>query len=142
VYDGQIKENVYTENCNLQTSYAKYRHPDKEQMRLRLLLDLYYLNLKQFMADFRYACDDYSQQMPVYMQEALTIYAMQNKQPQLVKMFPVSRPVIELCNNFFHELRLYQGMPEEGAKQLLKYKGTLCYHFAFCNIYDYKEKRK
>ena len=142
VYDGQIKENVYTENCNLQTSYAKYRHPDKEQMRLRLMLDLYYLNLKQFMADFRYACDDYSQQMPVYMQEALTIYAMQNKQPQLVKMFPVSRPVIELCNNFFHELRLYQGMPEEGAKQLLKYKGTLCYHFAFCNIYDYKDKRK
>lgn len=142
VFDGQVNENIYTENCNLHTSYTKYRRPNEEQMQLRLMLDLYYLNLQQFFADFRYACDAYRHQMPVYMQEALTIYAMQNKQPELVRMFPVSTPVIQQCNDFFRELRLYQGNPEIGAEQMAKYRGTLCYHLAFCNIYDYKERGK
>ncbi|MCQ2208523.1 MAG: DUF6057 family protein [Paludibacteraceae bacterium] len=142
VFDGQVNENIYTDNCNLQTSYAKYRRPEPEQMRLRLMTDLYYLNMEQFVADFRYACSAYQQQMPVYMQEALTIYAMQSKQHQVLQMFPVSREVIQYCNNFFQELRLYQGHPEEGAKQMEKYKGSLCYHMAFCNIYDYQNLNK
>lgn len=141
-YDGQVNENVYTENCNIQRVYAKYRRPTSEQMRLRLMLDLYYLDTQQFLSDFRYACADYQQNLPTYMQEALTICAMQNNQPQLVQMFPVSKAVIQQCNNFFQELRLYQGRPEEGAKQMERYKGTLCYHLAFCNIYDYQNMNK
>lgn len=142
VVDREVKENIYTQNTNLQLAYAKYKHPTPEQLQFRLMLDLYYLNMDQFVADFSVAKDMYTQQMPSYLQEAVTIYAMKINNPNILRMFPINPQVVQQTQNFFSEFSQYKNDKEAGAKAMERYKGTFVYHMIYSNLYEYKQKNK
>lgn len=142
VQEGEVQENIYTNNADLQMAYARYKHPSATQLDFRILLDLYYCNLKQFEADLSVARELYRKSMPSYMQEAVVLVAIQNKNQNIVREFPISAETVRKTQEFLQEFRKYASNKEEGAKQMASYKGTYCYHIAFSNYYDYKERNK
>lgn len=133
-------EDYYNTGINMQMNLAQYKHLDPQQMELRLLTDLYFINSKQFAADIYAAQSLYREQMPQYFQEMIIILALSGG-PNMVNLFPIDPKLIEQTREFVSLARTFSS-PEDGAKSLKQYQGTYSYFVAFCEVFPKKLTNK
>lgn len=141
ILDYEVKENHNTTLCNLQKVYAKHKVMTKEQWRYRLILDLFYKNMNQFVLDMKGCHYAFGEELPTYLQEAIIICAMQLQKNELVVQYPIKRDVLVWSQEFLPKAVSYRNK-NVGAQDLIANKGTFSYYFVFESLFKFKLKDK
>lgn len=131
-YSSQMPENVLAGIDDLPTLFSKFTNLDPDNMERRLLLELYVKKTDNFMQDLSVVKGMYRQQMPVYMQEVVCLYAL-NTKLDVRSIFPISPEVYKRVSNFVYQAKLYANDHEAGAEALKDYKGMYVYYLLFGN---------